>query len=153
MRGTPTVGGGASSLPITNGDIDGPNTGAISYLGQAAPAGAWTATTKVTLEQDNEWQYAGLLLHVDDDNYSKVAFTKHQNDSRFFEFWSETGGSRTGHGNNVRCRRRPAPRCTSAWRPAGTQLTAQLLARRRRVDADRHRPAEGRRQDRPGRGG
>ena len=101
MRGAPTVGGGAASLPVTNGDIDGVNQGAISYLGQAAPAGDWQATTKVTLTQDNEWQYAGLLLHVDDDNYSKVTFTKHSNDSRFFEFWSETNGSRTTHANNV----------------------------------------------------
>ena len=55
----------------------------------------------MTLTQDNEWQYAGLLLHVDDDNYSKVTFTKHSNDSRFFEFWSETNGSRTTHASNV----------------------------------------------------
>jgi PKD repeat protein len=112
------------TLPITNGDIDGANQGAISYLGQPAPTGAWTATTKVTLEQDNEWQYAGLLLHVDDDNYSKVAFTKHQNDSRFFEFWSETGGSRTGHGNNVQV---PAASGTTVYvrlAASGTQLTA-----------------------------
>ena len=101
VRGTPTVTGGGAALPVTNGDIDGTNQGAISYLGQAAPTGDWQATTKVTLTQDNEWQYAGLLLHVDDDNYSKVTFTKHQDDSRFFEFWSETGGSRTTHANNV----------------------------------------------------
>ena len=124
VRGTPTAGGGSVTLPVTNGDIDGPNQGAISFLGQAAPAGEWTATTKVTLEQDNEWQYAGLLLHVDDDNYSKVAFTKHSNDSRFFEFWSETGGARTGHGPNVTV---DAGAGTTVWvRLAGdgSQLTA-----------------------------
>jgi PKD repeat protein len=101
VRGAPTVGGGSATLPITQGDIDGGNAGAISYLGQPAPGQPWTATTKVTLEQDNEWQFAGLLLHVDDSNYTKVSFTKHSNDSRFFEFWSETGGTRTGHGPNV----------------------------------------------------
>jgi regulation of enolase protein 1 (concanavalin A-like superfamily) len=124
VRGTPTMSGGGAILPITNGDIDGANAGAISYLGQAAPTGAWTATTKVTLEQDNEWQYAGLLLHVDDDNYSKVTFTKNQNESRFFEFWSETGGARTGHGNNVTV---PAATGTTVYvRMAsnGTDLTA-----------------------------
>ena len=122
------MGGGNVVLPITNGDIDGPNTGAISYLGQAAPAGAWTATTKVTLTQDNEWQYAGLLLHVDDDNYSKVAFTKHSNDSRFLEFWSETAGSRTGHGNNIQV---PATFGTTVYvrlAASGTQLTASYSA-------------------------
>jgi PKD repeat protein len=127
-RGTPTVGGGNVTLPITNGNIDGANAGVISYLGQAAPAGAWTATTKVTLEQDNEWQYAGLLLHVDDDNYSKLAFTKHSNDSRFLEFWSETGGSRTGHGGNVTV---PAAFGNTVYvrlAASGTQLTASWSA-------------------------
>jgi PKD repeat protein len=128
VRGTPTVGGGSVTLPITNGDIDGANTGAISYLGQPAPTGAWTATTKITLEQDNEWQYAGLLLHVDDDNYTKVAFTKHQNDSRFLEFWSETGGSRTGHGSNIQV---PTTFGTTVYvrlTSDGTQLTAHYSA-------------------------
>jgi PKD repeat protein/glucose/arabinose dehydrogenase/type 1 glutamine amidotransferase len=128
IRGTPTVGGGNVTLPITNGDIDGANQGAISYLGQPAPAGAWTATTKVTLEQDNEWQYAGLLLHVDDDNYTKLAFTKHENDSRFLEFWSETGGSRTGHGANIQV---PTTFGTTVYVRLisdGTQLTAHYSA-------------------------
>ena len=128
VRGTPTVGDGSAVLPITNGDIDGANAGAISYLGQAAPAGGWTATTKVTLEQDNEWQYAGLLLHVDDDNYSKVTFTKHQDDSRFLEFWSETGGSRTAHGGNVTV---PAAFGNTVYvrlAAAGGQLTASYSA-------------------------
>jgi cytochrome c len=128
VRGDATVGGGSLSLPVTNGDIDGANQGAISYLGQAAPTGAWTATTKLTLEQDNEWQYAGLLLHVDDDNYSKVAFTKHSNDSRFLEFWSETGGSRTAHGNNITV---PTTFGTTVYvrlTSNGTQLTASYSA-------------------------
>jgi PKD repeat protein/glucose/arabinose dehydrogenase/type 1 glutamine amidotransferase len=101
VRGAPTVSGGAAMLPVSNGDIDGTNQGAISYLGQAAPSGDWQATTKVTLSQDNEWQFAGLLLHVDDNNYSKVTFTKHSNDSRFFEFWSENNGTRQTHAGNV----------------------------------------------------
>jgi PKD repeat protein len=101
VRGGPTVGGGSATLPIVQGDIDGGNAMGVSYLGQPAPGTPWTATTKVTLEQDNEWQYGGLLLHVDDDNYTKVSFTKHSNDSRFFEYWSETNRTRTGHGTNV----------------------------------------------------
>ena len=124
VRGEPVVGGGSATLPITNGDIDGTNTGPISFLGQPAPSGAWTATTKLTLEQDNEWQYAGLLLHAGDDDYAKVAFTKHQDDARFFEFWSETGGVRTVHGPNVAV---PAATGTTVWvrlASDGTQLTA-----------------------------
>jgi PKD repeat protein len=128
VRGDATVGGGSLSLPVTNGDIDGANQGAISYLGQPAPDGSWTATTKLTVTQDNEWQYAGLLLHVDDDNYSKVTFTKHSNDSRFLEFWSETGGSRTGHGSNITV---PATFGTTVYvrlASNGTQLTASYSA-------------------------
>ena len=96
------MGGGSVDLPVTNGDIDGPNTGRdqLPRPGRAERArGRRRRRSRST--QDNEWQYAGLLLHVDDDNYSKVAFTKHSNDSRFLEFWSETGGSRTGHGSNI----------------------------------------------------
>ena len=128
VRGTPTVSGGSAVLPITNGDIDGANAGAISYLGQAAPAEPWTATTKVTLVQDNEWQYAGLLLHVDDNNYTKLAFTKHSNNSRFLEFWSETGGTRTGHGANITV---PSTFGTTVYvrlTSNGTQLTAHYSA-------------------------
>ena len=44
------TGGGAARCAVTNGDIDGTNQGAISYLGQAAPTGDWSATTKVTLD-------------------------------------------------------------------------------------------------------
>ncbi|MGN0113077.1 MAG: DUF1349 domain-containing protein, partial [Cellulosimicrobium funkei] len=44
------------------------------------------------------WQHAGLLVHVTDDEYTKLAFTKNQNGNRFLEFQTETGGARTWHG-------------------------------------------------------
>ena len=75
------------------------------------------------------------------------------NDSRFFEFWSETNGSRTAHGNNVPV---PAGDRHDGLRPAGrdgTQLTASYSLDGYGVHADRHRAAQGRGQDRPGRGG
>ena len=38
---------------------------------------------------------------MDDNNYTKLAFTENSTGGRFVEFWSETGGSRTGHGSNA----------------------------------------------------
>ncbi|RKQ93981.1 glucose/arabinose dehydrogenase [Solirubrobacter pauli] len=97
----PAVTNGALNLAVTNGDIDGANTAPVSHVAQKTPAGNWQATTKVTLDHDNYWQYAGLVLHVDDDNYTKLSFTRHQDGRRFVEFWTETNGSRTAHGGNA----------------------------------------------------
>jgi PKD repeat protein len=88
-------------MAVTNGDIDGTNGGPISYAGQKLPAGNWVAQTKLTLDQDNEWQYGALAVHVDDNNYTKLAFTENSTGGRFVEFWSETNGSRTTHVPNT----------------------------------------------------
>ena len=61
-----TVADGALRLPVTQGDIDGSNTGPISYAGQPVPDGDWQIETKITLDPDNEWQHAGLAQIVDD---------------------------------------------------------------------------------------
>ena len=76
------------------------------------PAGNWQATTKVTLDHDNAWQYAGLVVHVDDNNYTKLTFTRHTDGRRFVEFWSETNGTRTAHGGNASWPPRTRPRST-----------------------------------------
>lgn len=90
-----TVSGGNAVLPITTGDINEASTGPISYLGQPLPAGAWTVQTSVTMAHTQHWQWGGLLLHQNDDNYVKLAFVKHQNGNRFLEFQAETNGTRT----------------------------------------------------------
>ncbi|MEK8228231.1 DUF1349 domain-containing protein [Oerskovia sp. M15] len=54
--------------------------------------------TKVEVPLARHWQHAGLLVHVNDDEYTKFAFTKNQNGDRFLEFQTETGGARTWHG-------------------------------------------------------
>ncbi|RIJ70805.1 DUF1349 domain-containing protein, partial [Nakamurella silvestris] len=90
-----TVVGGKAVLPITTKDINEAETGPISYLGQPAPTGAWEAVTKLDLTHGTHWQYGGLLLHSNDDNYIKLAFVKHQNGNRFVEFQAETNGTRT----------------------------------------------------------
>ena len=97
----PATANGALNLAVINGDIDGANTAPVSHVAQKTPAGNWQASTKVTLDHDNAWQYAGLVIHVDDDNYTKLTFTRHTDGRRFVEFWTETNGARTAHGGNA----------------------------------------------------
>ncbi|WP_299275596.1 ThuA domain-containing protein, partial [uncultured Georgenia sp.] len=96
-----TVGDGALHLPVTAADIDGGNTGPISYVGQPMPEGPWQADAKVTLDHERHWQFTGLMMHAGDDDYAKLAFTRHQNGSRFVEFWTERNGSRDSHSTDV----------------------------------------------------
>ncbi|QGH70029.1 ThuA domain-containing protein [Pseudactinotalea sp. HY158] len=96
-----TVSDGVLRLPVTGADIDGSNTGPISYIGQPVPGGEWQVDTKVTIEQTHEWQYSGLLVHSGDDDYRKLALTKGQDGGRFIEFWGEDSGSRTNYADNV----------------------------------------------------
>ncbi len=101
VRGTPAVTGGGAALPVTNGDIDGTNQGAISYLGQAAPTGDWQATTKVTLRRTTSGSTPACSCTSTTTTTRRSRSPSTRTSSRFFEFWSETGGSRTTHANNV----------------------------------------------------
>lgn len=92
-----TVAGGALSLPVPLGDINEDVTGPINFVGQPAAAGAWAATTQVTLEHTREWQHAGLMLHSTDDDYVKLAFTRNVSGGRFLEFQTEADGVRATH--------------------------------------------------------
>ncbi len=100
-RGTVATSNGNLVLPVTNGDINEGNTGAISYAGQPVPSGDWTVETKVDIAHDNEWQHAALAQLVDNDNYVKFAATMNSSGTRFLEFQTETNGSRSWHGPNV----------------------------------------------------
>jgi PKD repeat protein/glucose/arabinose dehydrogenase len=97
----PSVSAGSLLMPVTAGDINESSSGPISYAGQPVPDGDWQVTTKVTIDHDNEWQYAGLMQLVDDNNYIKFAFTQNSAGARFLEYQTETGGTRTWHGPNV----------------------------------------------------
>lgn len=88
---------GSLVLPVTQGDIDGASAGPISYVGQPARDGAWEVTTQLDLPHTREWQHGGLMLHATDDEYVKLAFTRHSSGHRFLEFQTETAGSRTWH--------------------------------------------------------
>ncbi len=91
--------GTALEIDIPNGDIYGTgNTGPANFILQNAPDGDWTIQTKVDGSQMNEqYQQAGLLVYLDDDNYLKLDYiTKNaagQAVSRFIEFRSEIGGA------------------------------------------------------------
>jgi PKD repeat protein len=100
-RGPVATSNGNLVLPVTDGDINEGNTGAISYAGQPVPSGDWQVETKIDVAHDNEWQHAALAQIVDDDNYVKFAATMNSGGTRFLEFQTETNGSRTWHGANV----------------------------------------------------
>ncbi|MCD2440921.1 ThuA domain-containing protein [Agromyces sp. SYSU K20354] len=90
-----TQSGGTLNLPVTTGDINEAATGPVSFAGKPLPAGAWEATTKITLAHTSHWQWAGLVVHQNDNEYNKLAFVRGQGGGRFIEFQSETAGSRT----------------------------------------------------------
>lgn len=119
--------GGALVLPVTNGDINEGATGPVSYVGQAAPAGAWEIETEVSIGHTRQWQHAALMMHGDDDNYVKLAFTRDGSGGRYIEFQTEAGGSRTWHDNQAVPSDFPA---TVHFRLAsdGTRLTAAYSA-------------------------
>jgi regulation of enolase protein 1 (concanavalin A-like superfamily) len=70
-----TVAGGNLTLPAAHGDFfaAGPNTNPNIIL-QPAPAGAWTATTRLTFNPNENYEQAGILVYGDDANYVKADY-------------------------------------------------------------------------------
>ncbi|PRX47279.1 uncharacterized protein DUF1349 [Prauserella shujinwangii] len=81
-------------LPTAAGDINGSASGPISFVGQQAPSGTWSATTLVTIDATQQWQQGGILLWADDDNYARVN-VQSNGSARELEFVRESGGQRT----------------------------------------------------------
>ncbi|MEY2426808.1 MAG: cytochrome c, partial [Actinomycetota bacterium] len=77
------------------GDIYGGKNDAKNIVLRAAPTGAWTATTKVAFEGDNQWQQAGMILYTDDGNFVKFGRIATENGTGVekFEFILETNGT------------------------------------------------------------
>jgi glucose/arabinose dehydrogenase/regulation of enolase protein 1 (concanavalin A-like superfamily) len=122
-----TVTDGQLVLPVTQGDINEAEGGPISYVGRTAPDGAWQVETELTIEHSQEWQHAAVMMHGDDDNYVKLAFTVNTGGDRFLEFQTESGGSRTWHDSQTLAADFPSTihlRVTSD----GSQLTAAYSA-------------------------
>jgi PKD repeat protein len=90
-----TVGSGALHIPAQPGDIYGDKNDAKNLVLRAAPTGAWTATTKVAFEGDNQWQQAGMILYTDDGNFVKFGRIATENGTGVekFEFILETNGT------------------------------------------------------------
>ncbi|NHC45029.1 DUF1349 domain-containing protein [Motilibacter sp. K478] len=70
------VTGGNLELDTTTGDIYGTNdTGPKNFVLQPQPAGDWTVETKVDASAfTQQYQQAGLIAYVDDDNYVKLDY-------------------------------------------------------------------------------
>jgi cytochrome c len=96
-----SVSGGRLVMPVTNGDINEASLGPINYVGQTARPGAWTATTTVSIAHTRQWQHAGMLMHGNDDNYVKLAFTRNSSGGRMMEFLTESNGTRSWHANQA----------------------------------------------------
>ncbi|GIJ26209.1 hypothetical protein Vqi01_13710 [Micromonospora qiuiae] len=86
-----SVADGALRLPTSAGDLYGNRNDATNLVLQAAPSGAWQATTKVTVPVAADYQQAGLIIYGDDDNYAKVGLLYAGN--RKVEFIRETAGT------------------------------------------------------------
>ncbi|KXK63623.1 PKD domain-containing protein [Micromonospora rosaria] len=90
------VAGGVLRLPTGVGDLYGNRNDATNLVLQPVPAGAWQATTKVTVPVTADYQQAGLILYGDDDNYAKVDLLFGGN--KKVEFIRETAGSPRNEG-------------------------------------------------------
>ncbi|MBO0847725.1 MAG: DUF1349 domain-containing protein, partial [Nocardioides sp.] len=84
-------------IPTANTDIYGTQAGDTpNIVVQPAPAGAWTATTKVNLVAHDSFEQGGLVLYGDDDNYAKMVFEARGTgdaNARIFQFIREENGN------------------------------------------------------------
>ncbi|MEU4192129.1 ThuA domain-containing protein [Kribbella sp. NPDC026611] len=93
-----SVANGNLNLPLTATDIYGTgNTNTPNLVLQPLPAGAWSATTKLTLPARLAYQQAGLLIYGDDDNYAKMVIQGRSTGAasaadRIFQFIREENG-------------------------------------------------------------
>ncbi|TCO32546.1 glucose/arabinose dehydrogenase [Kribbella steppae] len=93
-----SVADGNLSIPLTATDIYGTgNSSTPNIVLQPLPAGAWQATTKLTLPARLAYQQAGLIVYGDDDNYAKMVLQGRSTGSpsaadRIFQFIREEAG-------------------------------------------------------------
>ncbi|MEU8381829.1 ThuA domain-containing protein, partial [Streptosporangium sp. NPDC048865] len=84
-------------LPTSLTEIYGTGAGTTTNIVlQPVPQGAWTATTKVTLNARDMYQQAGLIVYGDDNNYAKMVLqARGTNDhaARIFQFIREENGT------------------------------------------------------------
>ncbi|UMG94729.1 DUF1349 domain-containing protein [Nocardioides sp. TF02-7] len=91
---------GQLHIPLTATDIYGSGgTPTPNIVLQHLPGGAFTITTKVTIEAERAYQQAGLILYGDDDNYMKLSLQGRANSpdrsANIIQFASELAGTAT----------------------------------------------------------
>jgi PKD repeat protein/glucose/arabinose dehydrogenase len=94
-----SVSDGALHLVSAPQDIFGGETGLPNIVLQPMPgggSGAWSITTEMTWEPTQNFQNAGLMVYVDDDNYIKTGMV--WNGARNFELIKETSGGASFEG-------------------------------------------------------
>jgi cytochrome c len=95
------VTGGELVMPAAHGDFfgDAPNDNPNVIL-QPAPAGEWTATTRLRFTPDENFEQAGIVVYGDDANYAKADLVS-ANGNRVLEFLRESDNAPTGFGGSV----------------------------------------------------
>ena len=86
-----SVSGGWLRLQAEPGDIYGGTASAKNLILQPAPAGAWSATARITFNPTENYHQAGLMLYGDDQNYAKLDLL--WSGGRRIEFIREADGS------------------------------------------------------------
>src|SRR3954471_25056829 len=117
------VAGGRLSLPFSNTDLIGGTASAANLVLQDAPAGGWTATTRLNIAGgDKNGEQPGLALWRSEgpNTFGKVTFIQTNAGTRQFEaIWTEDGGVAIPIGNS------------STALPAGVPADADVLLRLR----------------------
>ena len=108
-QGQATVADGKLVLPVL-WEVDGGETGPLAFAGQQVPEGDWTMTTRVTINNTQTWQSAGLYVRQSDNNFVKFGMTYH-GPGRNFELTADappngervftSNESADGYGNTV----------------------------------------------------
>ncbi|MFB9315816.1 ThuA domain-containing protein [Nocardioides plantarum] len=70
-----TVSDGSLNVPVTATDIYQTTNTTPNIILQDLPAGAFEATTKLTLPANRSYQQAGLVVYGDDNNYLKLVYS------------------------------------------------------------------------------
>ncbi|MEO3859371.1 ThuA domain-containing protein [Acrocarpospora sp. B8E8] len=92
------VADGKLVLPTSATEIYGSGAGNVSNIVlQPLPQGAWTATAKVTMVANTQYQQAGLVVYGDDNNYAKMVLQGRSatpnHAARIFQFIREENGT------------------------------------------------------------
>ena len=106
------VNGGTLQIPAAAGDVYQGRNDASNLALRPAPAGPWTATTKLNFEGSGQYHQAGIMVYGDDDNFTKFGRIAHSaaGDEKF-EFINEVERGRAQRGGRLdgRTCRRPSP--------------------------------------------